>query len=907
MRKITLLLFVFLLTAVGAWAQGDGTSEVTITDVTRVTEISTGKWYLLENGRGGISYLYANANGVLKREAAGQTASTLSSQSVRKDALVQLIKDADAETYELQTMTGKYFPQMTGSSLIVTGKGSAGKYYIHAVDKSDGTKTFQFGTKSTGGIILDNNNAGADVVGWSPSGAGEHVWATSNTGQGNNEWKVYEVTFSTNQLATINVNIKNEGENDARYTSTMTNLPVGLSITPRDYLSPTVFFEYGETTEAVAASDNNFDVSYTELVPFASSYEGLGGDENGNKWVSFYTLNGRMHVYDDYCVYNNVKKYPTIDKATFTNLTDNKFWGFICEDPFASPAIVKIVNKGAGNGKTLYLTTNNEENTSNDPLLLGTTEDADNGTWTTNEWIIEKSTRAAAVSTGDAYYGIKAKGYKKYINNFQGAGFMVTWKDGANNDDGSNIKFVRELDTYITLKDRALSAPRNAVNSLNHTARVEIETYDRENPTPTVAGYKEVIKDINDANTSAGFINFDETGATYYFLRNYTPAGDGEKTYVLASEDGVNAKAFDLSYFGTAGDNETVMTSSNINSIWKITKANPNDNGYTGDSESIGISKTIGRHVTHVNSGKKLSSDFNVNRNDGNVIIDRYAKLTDAGSTFYFVNLGAGQHFLKNTQYVGDGTQAKAMPLSVQVDKSNNNTVIENTDGTAMLERRSHGTEHFKNSRDTWYGIEATGIEVTIGGTGYATIYLPFGVILPKGLTAYAVTSVDNEGVVTLEGGHSIPAGQGAILKGAANTTYTLFIDDSVNDEAGEVSAWSNNCLLGSNMVSYVEGEGYVLADGTSGVGLYKAELNKGANGAEGTTHFQNNGNKAYLKHIVPGARFLSFDFGTETGLDVIKGKEPASSESVVYDLSGRRVRNAQKGMYIVNGKKVIK
>ena len=43
----------------------------------------------------------------------------------------------------------------------------------------------------------------------------------------------------------------------------------------------------------------------------------------------------------------------------------------------------------------------------------------------------------------------------------------------------------------------------------------------------------------------------------------------------------------------------------------------------------------------------------------------------------------------------------------------------------------------------------------------------------------------------------------------------------------------------------------------------------------------------------------------TETGIDELKG-ENGNVKSEIFDLSGRRVQKAQKGLYIVNGKKVI-
>ena len=153
------------------------------------------------------------------------------------------------------------------------------------------------------------------------------------------------------------------------------------------------------------------------------------------------------------------------------------------------------------------------------------------------------------------------------------------------------------------------------------------------------------------------------------------------------------------------------------------------------------------------------------------------------------------------------------------------------------------------------------------------------------------------EGSATLEEKASIPANEGAILEGAQGT-YKLAI--------AEAEAWTNNMLEGTNVNAYVPGDAYVLGipEGESEVMLAKAALNKDANGNDGEGYFLNNANKAYLPVGASGARFLSFDFGTETAIENVESVE---NNAAVYDLAGRRVQGAQKGIYVVNGKVVIK
>lgn len=49
----------------------------------------------------------------------------------------------------------------------------------------------------------------------------------------------------------------------------------------------------------------------------------------------------------------------------------------------------------------------------------------------------------------------------------------------------------------------------------------------------------------------------------------------------------------------------------------------------------------------------------------------------------------------------------------------------------------------------------------------------------------------------------------------------------------------------------------------------------------------------------------LVFDDGESTGIDEVNRVE--SKEDVIYDLQGRRVKNPSKGIYIINGRKVVR
>ena len=132
-----------------------------------------------------------------------------------------------------------------------------------------------------------------------------------------------------------------------------------------------------------------------------------------------------------------------------------------------------------------------------------------------------------------------------------------------------------------------------------------------------------------------------------------------------------------------------------------------------------------------------------------------------------------------------------------------------------------------------------------------------------------------------------IPDGNAVILKSSA-ATITLTTAESY-------ATLSGNQLKGTTVeMNGAAGNIYVLNKGTNGVGFYKL-ASDGTIGA----------NKAYLTYSAPTATRGYFLFDETTGIEMPTA-EDVNADAVFYDLQGRRVQNPTKGLYIVNGKKVI-
>ncbi len=197
---------------------------------------------------------------------------------------------------------------------------------------------------------------------------------------------------------------------------------------------------------------------------------------------------------------------------------------------------------------------------------------------------------------------------------------------------------------------------------------------------------------------------------------------------------------------------------------------------------------------------------------------------------------------------------------------------------------------------------EVTALPVTITEAGYATFYAPVAVQV-EGVTANTVTVNGEWATLNAIGGGVIPANTGVILSGndgdpATADTYNFTITTTAEQVSG-------NALTGTVATTYVTGGGYILGKQVGEVALYSAILNK--TDKTDNPAFQNNGFKAYLpaSAVSAGVNALRFNFGGNTTAieTVVNGIDV---NAPIFDLSGRRVNAATKGIYIQNGKKFI-
>ena len=194
-------------------------------------------------------------------------------------------------------------------------------------------------------------------------------------------------------------------------------------------------------------------------------------------------------------------------------------------------------------------------------------------------------------------------------------------------------------------------------------------------------------------------------------------------------------------------------------------------------------------------------------------------------------------------------------------------------------------------------------IDVTIGETGYATLYYSdMNLVVPEGVTAttYKVAEGSLTESKTYEPNDVIPAATGVVLYTVKPATYSF----TITSQDGEADA--DNMLQGTDAATTISEAGYkyyILSKRKDGqkIGFYYQD--------EDGSAVNNGAHKAYLpvpEAAAGGAKGWSFD-GEATGIRSIEAGAGVEN-AVIYNLSGVRMnsQNLPKGIYIVNGKKMV-
>lgn len=257
------------------------------------------------------------------------------------------------------------------------------------------------------------------------------------------------------------------------------------------------------------------------------------------------------------------------------------------------------------------------------------------------------------------------------------------------------------------------------------------------------------------------------------------------------------------------------------------------------------------------------------------------------------VGYKSGQGFASTCEVAAVGAEMDAQTFSGDATSASGTLTImgngsyfyDHNDVYGVVNR--NGTNHQTNCDWTVTDVTSLPVALTqVGDLAYASFNAPVAVAVPSGVTAYGATINGNVLELTAFEGTNLAANTPVILTAETGATYNFDIVAS--------GAACSSDLKGTVAKQNVAADKttYVLNKKGDKIGFY-------------TSVTFINGFKAYCEtEAASNANALSFRF--DDVLTAIEAIQSENSGAEVYDLQGRRLTKAQKGMNIINGHKVL-
>ena len=299
-------------------------------------------------------------------------------------------------------------------------------------------------------------------------------------------------------------------------------------------------------------------------------------------------------------------------------------------------------------------------------------------------------------------------------------------------------------------------------------------------------------------------------------------------------------------------------------------------------------------------------STTTVNRNNAPLDGQTVYELSNGGSMTVTVPA-----YTRVTKISAIGTGGDNNTSSVTITGANNesaNGTFNNRDNAIVTLDFSPTTQTtaytISVSKKSWiiikvYGEETNEATVTVSSVGYATFSSSKAFDFSQtDITVYKAQATGTSVTLTEVTDGIVPANTGVVLYAAGGATATVPVTTTESS-----TTWEDNEMVANVVRAKVAKDGedgktnYILSKEDDGVGFYLA--------ASGGAYLP--ANRAYLSTSATGtgnAPFLGFDGNETTGINSVE--RGALSVEGCYTLDGRRVAQPTKGLYIVNGKKVL-
>ncbi len=179
-------------------------------------------------------------------------------------------------------------------------------------------------------------------------------------------------------------------------------------------------------------------------------------------------------------------------------------------------------------------------------------------------------------------------------------------------------------------------------------------------------------------------------------------------------------------------------------------------------------------------------------------------------------------------------------------------------------------------------------VSVTVSSAGYATFCSEYAVdFTNSGIEVYTATLSGTS--LTLNAITQVPANTGVILVAEGGKTV------EVPTVVGSVTPVTENCLTGVNEQTTLDADDLILNVKNGKPGFYRAASNT-----------KLKAHRAYIakSYFAGEVKDFTFDEDDATGIETI---ENAVEDGAIYNMAGQRLNKMQKGINIVNGKKILK
>ncbi len=205
------------------------------------------------------------------------------------------------------------------------------------------------------------------------------------------------------------------------------------------------------------------------------------------------------------------------------------------------------------------------------------------------------------------------------------------------------------------------------------------------------------------------------------------------------------------------------------------------------------------------------------------------------------------------------------------------------------------------NSASSWYiapiveTVSAlTPASVAKDAYVYQTFANPYDCQISNGEVYYITTQTKSTAHIEQATNNIVPANTGVVLKATKGATINV---RPLSVEYDEKLKTENSLVPGDGSTTVTAGN-YMLA--------YSSTDDMAKFYAIGAAGYVVPANKAYLPAEAVGARSLTLSFDDDpTGINSIEN-EPSANDNVIYNIVGQKLNKMQKGINIVNGKKVL-